>query len=187
MSCFGYDVISEAGHVFFQSLEDHAMLSLGNQEGASLVTVLMATAMAGFLALGLSRMHEKSLRATKNIELKDDLLGLRRTVRNTLDCSATLTVGNLAKALPSVGCTALQNASDLDEVHYVGTAFCPPGYSATGGGGECQVPPHGGSYHGSQITADGRGWSVDCCTYVGSSTPSALSNAVFVTCRKDGT
>lgn len=235
-----------------------------NQQGFSLVSVLIALGVGSVLALSLSTMLNNSFKASKSTQLREDQLGNRRVLRNRIDCTQTLAevtcgssffplkdknsniigvsnlgafklgsyhirascdgtalkiessrlitassfakdpltgalaswadlyepgdvdcagsfasstpptncgqafcpemagnfavaVGNLVRSNPAGGCTALQNSPSLDEVHYGGTASCPVGFRAVGGGADCQVPPHGGTYHGSAIAGDHRG------------------------------
>ncbi|NRA67199.1 MAG: hypothetical protein HRU19_22135 [Pseudobacteriovorax sp.] len=215
-------------------------VSQRSNSGMSLISVMIATAILGVIVVAFMRMTTNTMKSTKSSQLKDDLVSMRRVIRDRVDCQQTLTpavcganffglrdrdgnllgvanlgamrlgefhyrascdnvsmtiefsrladannfardplnnrelswrnlfptgdvgcrdffagagpgacgqpfcpeqrrnyavgVGTLSRAPGGVGCAALVEAGSLKEEHYVGTAFCPPGFVAVGGG-----------------------------------------------------
>jgi type II secretory pathway pseudopilin PulG len=90
-------------------------------------------------------------------------------------------IGNLTKTT-TTGCGALTIQPGQTNTHYSGSATCPAGYYAVGGGAHCQVPPAGGTMLDSEVSSDGLSWTVKCCVYVNAATPNVYTGSVFVTC-----
>ena len=67
------------------------MFTLRSERGDSLISVMIATVIMGIIAVGFASMHSFSMRATKSVEYKDELISLRRVLRAKTDCSETLT------------------------------------------------------------------------------------------------
>lgn len=59
------------------------------QTGSGLLSVLMAVGISGIVVAGLSQMFQHSLKAQKNIELRNELSSIRDRV-SKIDCSASL-------------------------------------------------------------------------------------------------
>ena len=62
-----------------------------NETGQSLVTVMVAVAVLGTIAVVMSRMMSNGLNANRHVELRGDLESMRRVLAQSVDCTATLT------------------------------------------------------------------------------------------------
>lgn len=300
--------------------------------GFGLLEILLGMALLGIMLMASGNLFGTSLRLQKRVELKDELVSIRRGIREQLDCTATL-AGNLpcnpanyfdlkrkngtsilppnrkiasyelrascdgirlyierdcpATALAAAGgslCTGwgplfpegesacegafqvpppcdpaasycpgpmgsdgeylfrtetLERSGPLEtgirtsqptttfgycikgsaatDTYYPGTSYrepngihwstpgrapimCPAGYSAVGGGADCQVAPHGGitlssAPYPDPVTKKPVGWIIDCCVFDGhlprspggpaESTVSPKVGYAYVICLKD--
>jgi hypothetical protein len=81
--------------------------------GTSLVSVLVAVAIAGLLAVAIATMSTRGLQSTKSAELKGDLGTIRRTLAENFDCARSLGLPTSA-SLP-LACAAWGHVPVLDK------------------------------------------------------------------------